>query len=128
MDPPWTRLPAPQAVRRARNAGDVPETLVSFVSFVGLTSLDLYGNDLTAVPSELRALTFLRFLDLGNNQLTGVPAEFRTWGPSGDSCFLGLNPGFSCANVGTGTSCCTGDVLFGNQCGEGLSGGPCYAG
>ena len=110
VDPPWTRLPAPQAVRRARNAGDVPETLVSFVSFVGLTSLDLYGNDLTAVPSELRALTFLRFLDLGNNQLTGVPAEFRTWGPSSDAgCFLASNEGFSCANgaVGAGTECCT---------------------
>ena len=34
------------------------------------------------------------------------------------------NPGFSCANVGAGTSCCS----VGNNCGEGLSGGPCYAG
>ena len=32
------------------------------------------------------------------------------------------NPGFSCANVSAGTSCCTAD----NNCGEGLSGGPCY--
>jgi len=37
---------------------------------------------------------------------------------------LSGNPGFSCANVGAGTACC--DSI--NSCGEGLSGGPCYAG
>ena len=55
------------------------------------------------------------------------PDEFRTVNPS-FGCLLSNNPGFSCANVGAGTSCCTGDGLFSNNCGEGLSGGPCYAG
>jgi len=70
-------------------------------------------------------------LELSDNQLTGLPTEFRTWGPS-SYCGLYDNPGFSCANVGAGTTCCTGellpDELPGNGCGEGLSGGPCYTG
>ena len=60
---------------------------------------------------------------LSSNQLTGLPTELRTWGPS-DECLLSNNPGFSCANVGAGTACCTAD----NNCGEGQPGGPCYAG
>ena len=92
----------------------------------GLEDMGLGGNAL-ASPTELAALTGLAELDLRDNQLTGVPAEFRTWGPS-STCYLFDNPGFSCANVGAGTSCCTGDDDFGNNCGEGLSGGPCYAG
>ena len=56
------------------------------------------------LPSDIAALTGLVVLGLYENQLTGVPAEFRTWGPS--NCFLFDNPGFSCANVGAGTSCC----------------------
>ena len=85
------------------------------------------NNAITSVLSELAALTGLRMLRLDNNQLTGVPTEFRTWGPS-QICTLSGNPGFSCANVGAGTTCCTGYGNFGNFCGEGLSGGPCYAG
>ena len=92
-------------------------------ALTGLELLGLNGNNLTAVPSDIGALTGLVELDLYNNQLTGVPTEFRTWGPSG-FCYLSGNPGFSCANVGAGTSCCTAD----NICGEGLSGGPCYTG
>ena len=76
----------------------------------------------------------MTYLGLYDNRLTGVPTEFQTWGPSsyGARCLLFSNPGFSCANVGAGTSCCTGATNNfggqGNNCGEGLSGGPCYAG
>ena len=96
-------------------------------ALTGLTSLALQNNAITAVPSELGALTGLRFLSLEDNQLAGVPSEFRTVDPP-DFCRLFSNPSFSCANVGFGTSCCTGAGPPGNQCGEGLSGGPCYAG
>ena len=96
-------------------------------ALTGLRYLKLSDNAITSVPTELGALTGLTFLRLDSNQLTGVPTDFRTWGPS-EICWLFDNPGFSCANVGAGTSCCTGDVQFGNNCGEGLSGGPCYAG
>ena len=96
-------------------------------ALTGLEALALGGNDLTSVPTELAALTSLFTLTLANNQLTGVPTDFRTWGPSG-FCYLSGNPGFSCANAGAGTTCCTGNVLNGNDCGEGLSGGPCYTG
>ena len=89
----------------------------------------LYGNAITSLPTELAALTGLTYLDLRGNQLTRVPAEFRTVNLS-DGCYLFNNPGFSCANVGASTSCCTGRDLFdqGNDCGEGLPGGPCYTG
>ena len=93
----------------------------------GLEDLGLIANDLTSVPTEIAALTGLAGLYLYDNQLTGVPAEFRAVDPS-VYCWLSNNPSFSCANVGAGTSCCTGDEQFGNNCGEGLSGGPCYAG
>ena len=85
-------------------------------------------NNITAVPSELAALTNMLYFDLDDNQLTGFPTEFRTWGGPSDRCLLFDNPGFSCANVGADTSCCTGDVYLGNGCGEGLPGGPCYTG
>jgi len=41
---------------------------------------------------------------------------------------LFANPGFSCANVGFGTTCCDGELPAPNEngCGEGLPGGPCY--
>ena len=71
----------------------------------GLAYLGLDTNDLTSVPSELGALAGLEVLGLDHKRLTGVPAEFWTWGPS-DVCLLSYNPGFSCANVGAGTSCC----------------------
>jgi len=37
----------------------------------------LDNNALTALPTELGALTGLTLLDLSFNQLTGVPADFR---------------------------------------------------
>ena len=101
-------------------------------ALTGLLQLDLDSNAITAVPSELAALTGLEVLDLSGNLLTGVPTEFRTWGPS-FYCGLYGNQGFSCANVGAGTRCCTGKSIpgtatEGNDCGEGLPGGPCYTG
>ena len=98
-----------------------------------LTDLGLSYNPITSVPAELTALTGLTFLDLSENQLTGLPTEFRTFSLVDSplaQCYLFENdPGFSCANVGADTSCCTGnDVYNGNDCGEGLSGGPCYTG
>ena len=75
-------------------------------ALTGLTSLDLQANAITALPTEVGALTGLVYLGLQNNQLTGVPAEFRTVNPS-IRCSLSSNTGFSCANVGAGTSCCT---------------------
>ena len=92
-------------------------------ALTGLTLLDLNTNSITSVPAELAALRGLTYLDLDSNQLTGVPEEFQTWGPS-NGCDLSGNPGFSCANVGAGTTCCNAS----NNCGEGLPGGPCYAG
>ena len=74
-------------------------------ALTGLTFLDLSYNDLTSVPTELAALTGLSYLYLGSNQLTGVPTEFRTVDPS-IACSFSVNPGFSCANLGAGTSCC----------------------
>ena len=106
-------------------------------ALTGLTNLRLQDNAITAVPPGLGAFTGLRSLFLQNNQLTGVPADFRTVNPSGfvANCNLSGNPGFSCANVGAGTICCTGAIdpaggpnPVGNNCGEGLPGGPCYAG
>ena len=61
-----------------------------------------------SLPTEFGALTNLVDLDLSSNQLTGVPTEFRTINPS-VGCGLQLNSGFSCANVGFGTLCCTSD-------------------
>ena len=92
-----------------------------------LTELVLFNNTITSVPTELGALTGLTALYLNNNQLTGVPTDFRTVNPT-DGCYLFNNPGFSCANVGAGTTCCTGADRLDNNCGEGLPGGPCYTG
>ena len=88
-----------------------------------MKTLLLNENAITSLPSELGALTGLTYLDLDRNKLTGVPEEFRTVNPS-SHCALSVNPGFSCANVGAGTTCCTTN----NNCGEGLPGGPCYTG
>ena len=117
------------SLRLQRNAITAVPTDIR--ALTGLTILYLQDNAITAVPSELGALTGLTYLDLADNRLTGVPAEFRTVNPP-ESCDLSNNPDFTCANVGAGTSCCIGaeddygDV--GNNCGEGLPGGPCYAG
>ena len=74
-----------------------------------LTSMQflvLDSNAITAVPTELGALTELFNLQLQDNQLTGFPAELQTLDTS-NICNLSTNPGFSCANVGADTSCCT---------------------
>ena len=84
-------------------AGALPPSLGELGS--SLTILGLAGNVITSVPTELGALTGLEYLDLTDNQLTGVPAEFRTVNPP-NGCQLYDNAGFSCANVGAGTSCC----------------------
>ena len=79
-------------------------------ALTGLSYPDLGGNAITSVPTELTALTGFEALGLYSNKLTGVPAEFRTVNPTGSysTCRLENNdPGFSCANVGAGTSCCT---------------------
>ena len=96
-------------------------------ALTALTKLALSSNNIASVPTELAALTGLTWLDLTYNQLTGVPTDVRTVNPT-DSCYLLGNPGFSCANVGAGTTCCTGATAFGSGCGEGLPGGPCYTG
>ena len=88
-------------------------------ALTGLTYLGLAPNAITSLPTELAALTGLNGLYLFDNQLTGFPEEFRTWGPSGQ-CNLYNNPGFSYANVGAGTSCCTT-----SNCGDV---GTCYSG
>ena len=79
-------------------------------ALTGLTFLHLGLNAITSVPTEIGALTGLTTLYLYSNQLTGVPTEFRTLSPG--TCLLDgqeANQGFSCANVGAGTSCCTAD-------------------
>ena len=85
-----------------------------------MTFLDLHDNAITPLPSAIRALTNLAILDLSDNRLTGAPTEFRTVNPP-TGCGLSDNPGFSCANVGAGTSCCTD-----NNCPRGTS--TCYSG
>ena len=76
------------------------------------------------MADELAALTVLERLYLNDNQLTGVPTEFRTVNPS-RSCSLYNNPGFSCANVGAGTECCT-SIAGGANCPGGTA--TCYQG
>ena len=71
-----------------------------------LSYLYLVSNAITSVPSEIAALPSLSDLRLSTNALTGVPPEFQTWGPS-VRCELASNLGFSCANVGADTTCCT---------------------
>ena len=71
-----------------------------------LTYLSLNTDGLTAVPSEIAALS-LETLDLRANALTGLPTEFRTVDPSVACSLSGNGPGFSCVNVGASTTCCT---------------------
>ena len=101
----------------------------------GLTYLGLGSNLLTSVPAEIGALQELWTLDFSDNRLMGLPSEFRTINPSnaatgGGNCYFYGNVGMFCSNIGATTSCCTGETsggLPGNQCGEGLLGGPCYS-
>ena len=80
--------------------------------------------------ARARSLTQLHARNLGNNVFSSVPTEFQTFSPS-NTCLLDSD-GFSCTNVGFGTTCCDGDGPPGgpsqNGCGEGLPGGPCYTG
>ena len=74
-----------------------------------LETFNVSSNALTAVPSELAALTSLEVLDLSDNELAELPDEFVSVSPS-DVCELSGNaPGFSCADVGFGSTCCTAD-------------------
>ena len=103
----------------------------------GLTYLDLSFNLLGSVPAEIGALQELEVLDFRDNKLTGLPSEFRTFNPSTESqcesggyCYFYGNADMDCSNIGANTSCCTGESsggVPGNQCGEGLMGGPCYS-
>ena len=103
----------PALKRLGLDGNQISELPTEIGTLTGLTYLELSNNAITSLPTEIGALTGLRALYLDNNELTGVPAEFRTVNPSG-SCDLSNNdPGFSCANVGAGTSCCTG-----NNCGD----------
>ena len=130
---PGVSVARPAPVRRAPylalEGTSIPSIPTKIGALTGLTTLFLGSNALTAVPTEIAALTALVELGLEKNQLTGVPAEFRTVNPL-EACDLSNNPGFTCANVGAETSCCLGDedVDYDNNCGEGLPGGPCYAG
>ena len=70
--------------------------------------MNLTSNAIPAVRARA-ALPSLEVLALSDNQLAELPAEFRLVNPS-DVCELsGNGPGFSCANVGFGTTCCTAD-------------------
>ena len=97
-------------------------------TLTGLEDLYLRGNDISSLPTEIGALSSLTRLDLFGNRLTGFPTEFRTVNPS-NACDLGSNdllygggdPLGGCANVGSGTSCCTAD-----NCPRGTS--ECYQG
>ena len=96
-------------------------------ALTGLTSLALDDNDLTSVPPELAALTSLTDLYLDNNELTGLPAELRNALLFLSSCFLNDNaPGFSCANLGLNSACCTRANNCGTTPGGFLPGGPCH--
>ena len=76
-------------------------------ALTGLTLMNFQGNQISELPTELGALTGLEVLDLDENQLTGVPSEFRTVDPLVACGLWNNDPGFSCANVGFGTRCCT---------------------
>ena len=105
-----TELGALTGMKELRlNSNAITSLPTEIGTLTGLTYLDLPSNAITSVPSELGALTGLVILDLSANQLTGVPTEFRTWGPSSYCTLSDNDPGFSCANVGFGTSCCTAD-------------------
>merc|ERR1712216_118554 len=115
------RLPTLVDGVRQGLAGALPPSLGDLGP--SLTNLQLSRNAIKSVPTEIVALKGLTYLTLYNNQLKGVPTGFRTFNPS-RACKLHLNQDFSCANLGAGTTCCIG----GNNCGEGLPGGPCYMG
>ena len=70
--------------------------------------LYLDSNSIQTVPSEIGQLTSLKRLRLSYNDLTGVPVTFRTLYTINDCDLEGnLHSGFTCANVGISSSCCT---------------------
>ena len=75
-------------------------------ALTALTLMYVDNSELTAVPGELAALTALDNLRLNGNNLAGVPAAFRQVDPT-FQCWLDSNAGFSCANVGASTECCS---------------------
>ena len=70
-----------------------------------LEYLYLDNNALQEVPAEIGQLDLKQFL-IYENQLTSVPDSFRTFSPS-ELCMMQGNPGFSCADIGSSSSCCT---------------------
>ena len=51
--------------------------LLSEISYLQLTFLDLSGNRISALPVELRFMTSVIELNLGENPLTCPPANVR---------------------------------------------------
>ena len=91
-------------------------------ALTSMQNLLLEGNALSSLPTEIGALTGLVNLDLEENQLTGFPAELQTWDMSNTCRVDNQLRGFSCANVGAGTACCTA-----SNCPNGGT-GTCYTG
>ena len=71
-----------------------------------LEYLYLSDNSITTVPSVIGQLNLLIKFEIDNNQLTSLPETFRTFSPS-SLCKMDGNSGFSCANIGSSSSCCT---------------------
>ena len=106
--------------------GDLDDNQITSIpasigNLVKLQYLFLKGNSIQTVPSEIGQLTSLKRLRLSFNDLTGVPVAFRTLDPTIDCNLKGnLHSGFTCANVGSSSSCCTADNCDGDT-------GTCYA-
>jgi hypothetical protein len=71
---PLTNLTS-RALWNNRIGAEGAKALCTLTDLTKLTSLDLYCNQLTALPAEIGNLTNLVFLDLRYNQLTALPAE-----------------------------------------------------
>jgi leucine-rich repeat protein SHOC2 len=83
----------------------IPTTIGDLANLVNLY---LSHNAIQTVPAEIGQLTSLKRLRLSYNDLTGVPVTFRTLDPTIDCDLEGnLHSGFTCANVGVSSSCCT---------------------
>jgi Leucine-rich repeat (LRR) protein len=87
------------------NSNQITSVPSSIGDLVNLRHLDLGFNSIQAVPAEIGQLDLLQF-SIQANQLTSVPDSFRTFNPQNLCMILG-NPGFSCVNVLSESSCCT---------------------